>query len=268
MKKKSLIILISILGLLLIGGVTYYYFFKNKDTSSITANIKEATFVNSDEYNITLSESITLTKEGIYYINGSLEDGTITINSDGDIKLVLNNVNINSSNGPAINVENANVVYIELNGDNKISTSTNEELNAAIYSADDLVIEGDGNLSISSNYTGIKSKDKFLMKSGNITINASDDGIHANEVLEINGGKITITMAQGDTDGVDSNGNVIINGGTINVSGQSAFDYDGTGTINGGKVICNGKEVSSLPNQMMGGNMPGGMPRDKMGRRQ
>ena len=31
----------------------------------------------------------------------------------------------------------------------------------------------------------------------------------------------------GDTDGVDSNGNIIIIGGTVNVTGQSSFDYDG-----------------------------------------
>ena len=59
-------------------------------------------------------------------------------------------------------------------------------------------------------------------------------------------------MGQGDTDAVDSNGDIIINGGTINVTGQSTFDYDGTGTINGGTVICNGEKVTTLPNQMMG----------------
>ena len=65
-------------------------------------------------------------------------------------------------------------------------------------------------------------------------------------------------MGQGDTDGIDSNGDIIINGGTISVTGQSTFDYDGTGTINGGTVICNGEEVTTLPNQFMGGGMKGG----------
>ena len=103
---------------------------------------------------------------------------------------------------------------------------------------------------------------------GTINIEASDDGINAAKksnvatpLVEINGGKITIVMGQGDTDGVDSNGDIVINGGTINVTGNSSFDYDGTGTINGGTVIVNGSEVSTLPNQMMGGGgMGGGMP--------
>ena len=102
---------------------------------------------------------------------------------------------------------------------------------------------------------------------GTINIEASDDGINAGNKsskysvkIEINGGNITVKMGQGDTDGVDSNGDIIINGGTISVTGQSTFDYDGTGTINGGTVICNGEQVTTLPNQFMGGGMRGGNP--------
>ncbi len=95
---------------------------------------------------------------------------------------------------------------------------------------------------------------------GTIHINAGDDGINAAykssayyPTIEINDGEITIVMASGDTDGVDSNGNLIINGGTIDVTGQSTFDYDGTATYNGGTIITNGTVVNSIPNQMMGG---------------
>ena len=105
---------------------------------------------------------------------------------------------------------------------------------------------------------------------GEISIEASDDGINASQksdvlspVIEINGGSTTIVMGEGDTDGVDSNGDIVINGGTISVNGNSTFDYDGTGVINGGTVIVNGEQVTTLPNQMMGGpegtGGPGGM---------
>ena len=99
---------------------------------------------------------------------------------------------------------------------------------------------------------------------GTISIAASDDGINAanksssySAKAEFNGGTTTIVMGQGDTDGVDSNGDIEINGGTVDVTGQSTFDCDGTGTINGGTVIVNGEQVDTLPNQMFGG--PGGM---------
>ncbi len=103
---------------------------------------------------------------------------------------------------------------------------------------------------------------------GDIYVEATDDGINAAHkssayypLIEINGGYITVVMGAGDTDGVDSNGDIVINGGTVDVTGRSTFDCDGSGVINGGTVIANGQEVSTLPNQMMGGGGfgPGGM---------
>ena len=65
-------------------------------------------------------------------------------------------------------------------------------------------------------------------------------------------------MGQGDTDGVDANGSIIVNGGTIDVTAQmSSFDYDGTAEFNGGTIIVNGEEVSEIPVSMMGGGMGG-----------
>ena len=106
----------------------------------------------------------------------------------------------------------------------------------------------------------------ITINDGDVSIEASDDGINAarkssayTPLVEINGGNITVVMGPGDTDGVDSNGNIVINGGTVNVSAGSSFDYDGTGVINGGTVMVNGQQVDTLPNQMMGGPGMGGM---------
>lgn len=109
---------------------------------------------------------------------------------------------------------------------------------------------------------------------GDISIGASDDGVNAarkssayTPAVEIAGGTLTIVMSAGDTDGVDSNGDLIISGGTVNVTGQSAFDYDGTGQYTGGVLIVNGQQLSALPNRMMGGGgMQGGMPGGGRGR--
>ena len=76
--------------------------------------------------------------------------------------------------------------------------------------------------------------------------------------MEINDGDITVVMGAGDTDGIDSNGNIIVNGGTVNVTGSSTFDYDGSAQYNGGTIIVNGQQVSYIPNQMMGGGWNGG----------
>ncbi len=100
---------------------------------------------------------------------------------------------------------------------------------------------------------------------GEIRIEASDDGVNAaykssayTPTFEMNGGTLTVVMGAGDTDGIDSNGNIIVNGGTIDVTGNSTFDCDGSAQYNGGTIIVNGQQVDSIPSQMMGGNMGGG----------
>lgn len=99
---------------------------------------------------------------------------------------------------------------------------------------------------------------------GNLDLAATDDGINAGRksnaytvCIEINGGELSIDMGQGDTDAIDSNGNLFINGGTIIINAQSPFDYDGEGAYSGGTIYVNGSQVDSLSNQMMGGPMGG-----------
>ncbi len=88
-------------------------------------------------------------------------------------------------------------------------------------------------------------------------MNAGNKSNKYTTTIEINGGDITIDMGQGDTDAIDSNGNLYINGGTINITAQSPFDYDGEGELNGGEVIVNGTEIDELTTQMMGGGSGG-----------
>ena len=110
---------------------------------------------------------------------------------------------------------------------------------------------------------------------GTFDLSSWDDGINAarkssaysTPTVEINGGTINITMSAGDTDGIDSNGDIIVNGGTISVSGNSTFDYDGTAQLNGGTIYCNGQQVTEIPNQMMGGGGMGGFGGGRMGGR-
>ena len=120
----------------------------------------------------------------------------------------------------------------------------------------------DGTLNISA-AEGIEGT--FVqVNGGTVNISASDDGINAankssavETAVEFNGGTVNVAMGAGDTDGVDSNGNLYINGGVISVTGNSTFDYDGTASFTGGTVYVNGQQTSSIPNQMMGGGRGG-----------
>ena len=75
---------------------------------------------------------------------------------------------------------------------------------------------------------------------------------------EINGGNIKIVA---DADGIDSNGSLFINGGTVTVDAQamgaeSAFDTDGAFIVNGGTIIgVSGSGMDESPNSYSAQNV-------------
>ena len=122
------------------------------------------------------------------------------------------------------------------------------------------VILDEGDITISA-AEGIEAT-VVQVNGGTTDIKASDDGINAankcssmSPLFEMNDGTVSIAMGAGDTDGVDSNGDIRINGGTISITGQSTFDYNGTAEYNGGTIIENGEETNTITNQTFG---PGG----------
>ena len=62
---------------------------------------------------ITLSDkSVSITKGGTYILSGNLAEGQITVDTDDEVHLVFNGVNINCDSGAALYVKNAKKVYV------------------------------------------------------------------------------------------------------------------------------------------------------------
>ena len=95
------------------------------------------------------------------------------------------------------------------------------------------------------------------MYSGDIDVAASDDGVNAaNSTLGERSDKYAINIAGGDlyidagSDGLDSNNDINITGGKVEVYGadammDAAIDYDGTFTLSGGTLFGAGMEPSA-----------------------
>lgn len=122
----------------------------------------------------------------------------------------------------------------------------------AFYSKMSMNIDGDtGVLNIKAENEGLDSELHLTLNGGVINITAGNDGINTNEdnvsVTTINGGELNIVVdgSTGEGDGIDSNGWIVINGGTItsyacSFSMDAGIDSDMGIYINGGEVIYTG----------------------------
>lgn len=131
--------------------------------------------------------------------------------------------------------------------------------------ADTNIVINDGNIEISKSYEGIESS-YVEINGGTISVVASDDGINiaggndsssmtdrpgqnsfssvgdSNRKLVINNGDITVNAVG---DGLDANGSIYINGGSVMVagptsSGNGPLDYDTECVVNGGSFVVYG----------------------------
>lgn len=130
----------------------------------------------------------------------------------------------------------------------------------AIHSGTSVAILG-GSITVNTCCEGIEAPE-ILVEDGAVTVTSTDDGINACGTetsdgslpgVTINGGTVTLLNPSGrDADGIDSNGNIDINGGLVYISlvgdgGNCALDYGsengGACRINGGTVVACGSST-------------------------
>ena len=119
----------------------------------------------------------------------------------------------------------------------------------AIYSYMSMNVYGPGQLDLTAQNEGLDTELHLTINGGDIAIRSGNDGINTNEdgvsVTTINGGNLHIIAGLGvEGDGIDSNGYLVINGGTV-VSAASpisdaGLDSDLGSFVNGGNVIALG----------------------------
>ena len=174
--------------------------------------------------------TVTIAYPGTYRVEGSLENGQLVVDLgdfNGTVYLILNGASISSAAGPALHVVEAEltVLYLVDGTENTLQDGAGyfvqerqeRKTGAGIYSADDLVIAGDGALTVvGSAADGIRTKDAMAILGGSITVYAQDDGLQASDYLKISGGSITIN-ASGD--GISTtDGFVEISDGALNIA--------------------------------------------------
>lgn len=244
--------------------------------------------------------TVTVSVAGTYTVTGECDAGQIIVNTDDaeKVNLIFNGVRLNCPDSAAIYVVNAPkkvIIYtqkgsVNIIGDGATRPEAESEdadiPTAAIYSRDDLKLDGEGELYVTGNYgkgiltkddleicggsiyvtsvdDGIRGKDSVEMSGGYVVINAGADGLRSNNdsdttrgYITVSGGELHINAAQ---DGVQAETALTVSGGTINVvsGGGSGSVSTSQGTFPDGM----GGDIPSLPDGMGGDipSMPDGM---------
>lgn len=199
------------------------------------------------------NNTITITKEGEYLIEGALSDGMIIVDVDKSekVQLILSGVSINSETSAPIYVRQADKVFVTL-ADGTTNTLTNggsytaiddNNIDAVIFSKYDLTLNGTGSLTISAPAGhGIVSKNDLVITNGTYDITAASHGLSGKDSVAIADGSFTIEAGKdaihSEDDEDDTTGKVFIVDGDFTFSAES----DGISALNevnimGGKIV-------------------------------
>lgn len=178
---------------------------------------------------------------GTYVLSGQLDNGTIIVDSgdNAEVRIVLNNASVTSDDFAPLYVKQAEKTVVSL-VDGTVNTFTDgttynaDKLedgkpDAAIYSRDNLTINGNGTLIINGNYQdGIKSNDILKITEGTVKITAVDEGINANDYVAMLNAGVTVNSG-GDAIKAehedDDKGFVALENTNVNITGTTDGIY-------------------------------------------
>lgn len=205
-----------------------------------------------DSSSVSISDNtITITDEGTYLLTGSLSDGQIIVNADDKkVQLVLDSVDINCDTSAALYVKAADKVFVTLASDSENTLSNTNDfvaiddnnIDAVIFSKDDLTLNGSGTLTVTAKYGhGIVSKDDLVITSGTYQITAAKHALSGQDSVRIADGILTLNAG---TDGIhsentddDTKGFIYIANGDISITADSdGFDAEETLQVDGGNI--------------------------------
>ena len=255
---------------------------------AVLIQLKE-TIATASSNSVTISGSkITITEEATYIISGTLSNGMIIVNAKNTDKLhlVFNGVNITSKTSAALYILEADKVFLTLADGTSNSIANggsfqpidNNNIDGALFSKQDLTMNGNGSLTVTSPAGhGIVCKDDLVVTGGTYTIHSASHGLDANDSVRIAKGNLTIDAGKdairAENNNDNSKGFIYISGGSITAEAEgdgisaSAYMQIEDGTINllvGGGSKNGNKQHSDFFGGFMGGGQPGGKRPNKM----
>lgn len=158
--------------------------------------------------NVSVSGStVTINREGSYVLSGTLTDGSVIVDAEktDKIQLVLGGVSIHSQPTAPIYVRQADKVFVTLAAGTQNSLSNggsftadgDTNIDAVLFSRDDLTLNGSGALTITSpGGHGIVSKDSLRVTGGSFCLDVSGHGLSGQDEVSIANGTFDIVAGK------------------------------------------------------------------------
>ena len=202
---------------------------------TVTGNFKDGVVSSKDLLIRSGSITVTATNDGIVGKDSLvIKDGQLDVIAGGD---GLKSSNDTDEKKGYTTIVNGNIQVDAGDDGIKAETALTVESATIVVTQSTEALEG-GNVTING---------------GNLDIFAIDDAVNAASssdstdiFIKVTGGDLKVAVAAGDTDAFDSNGNLYISGGNIEISAQSAFDFDGIVEWTGGTVVVNGETITQI----------------------
>ena len=185
---------------------------RDQDASYDTAGATTIQFtddaITCDDDQVSISDStVTISSGGTYILSGSSAQAQIIIDTPDDdkVQLVLSDLTLSCETSAPIYVRNADKVFITLadGSDNSLSTTgefvqiDDNNIDAVIFSKEDLTLNGTGSLTITSAYGhGIVSKDDLVVTGGSYTMTCARHGLSGKDSVRILDGTFDLTTTK------------------------------------------------------------------------
>lgn len=179
-------------------------------------------------------KAVVIAHGGEYTVTGALSDGQLIVEAEGnaEVRLILDGADVFCADGAALWVKNAGKTIVELapGSENHLacgaqfsSEAVSLDVEGALHSEDDLVLTGEGKLSVeSAGGHAVVGKDDLCIESGTYALSAAGHGIRGRDSVEILGGCFVI---RAERDGIQANNDVDSELGTISIH-SGIFDIE------------------------------------------
>ncbi len=224
--------------------------------------------------------TVTISEEGTYLVSGSLSDGQIIVDADGETKLqiVLNGASVHCESNAALYIKKADKVFLTLAPDSENSLSDGEtrafaedednKVDGVIFSKADLTINGSGGLTVTGSYKhGVVSKDDLTVTGGEITVTAKGQGLYGKDCVKIRDGVFVLNTGgdgiQSDNSEDELRGFVYLYGGSFQITAEEGDGVQAETVlrIDGGDyTILTGGGSAQAQDRVSGVGFEGGRP--------